>query len=88
MMRYFLLTISALVAASVSGTTLGETPRPEATPDPEKVVCKYTKVVDSKIPQRVCLTTFEWEDRQRAQLEGKRSSKNRNSYCSEPSGPC
>ena len=87
-MRYFLISIMALLAARFSGASLAETPKAEATPDFEEVVCKHTKVVDSKIPQRVCLTKFEWEDRQRAQMEAKRSSKHRNSYCSEPSGPC
>lgn len=56
--------------------------------DAEAITCKYAKVVGSRIPTRVCLTNFEWEDRRRAQMEAKRSSKNRNSYCSNDSGPC
>lgn len=59
----------------------------DAKPDPSAVTCKYTLVVDSRIPQRVCMTNFEWEDRQRAQMESKRSGRNRNSSCGD-SGSC
>ena len=65
----------------LTGDTFAEIPKEDAVKDPEEVICKVTKVVDSKIPQRVCLTRFEWEDRRRAQMEAKRSSQNRNSYC-------
>lgn len=54
--------------------------------DPNGVTCKFATVVDSKIPQRICMTNFEWEDRHRAQMEAKRSSANRNSHCE--SAPC
>ena len=57
--------------------------------EPDAISCKYTKVLGSRIPQRICLTDFEWEDRQRAQMEAKRASKNRNSHCNHSAtGPC
>ena len=55
--------------------------------DPDAITCKSTKVVGSRIPTRVCLTNFEWEDRKRTQMENKRSARNRNSGCSSE-GPC
>lgn len=55
--------------------------------DPEEISCKFKKVVDSRIPQKICLTNFEWEERRRAQIEAKRSSRNKNSVCGD-SGPC
>ena len=72
-----LLASGALIGASFAAAA----PPDEPKTDPEEVICKTTTVVDSKIPQRVCLTRFEWEDRRRAQMEAKRSSKNRNSVC-------
>lgn len=78
--------LSMTIATSFTVAAYAENPKDDATHNPEDVVCKVTKVVDSKIPQRVCLTRFEWQDRRRAQMEAKRSSKNRNSYCG--SGRC
>lgn len=60
----------------------------EGKKDPEAVTCKYTKVVGSRIPIRVCMTNFEWEDRKRTQMENQRSSRNRNSACPESSWTC
>ena len=87
-MRYPIAISGFLSLSLLAASASAETPKDQADENPEDVICKYSKVVDSKIPQRICLTRFEWEDRRRAQMEAKRSSKNRNSYCSEPSGPC
>lgn len=48
-----------------------------------EVKCKYQQVLGSKIPQRVCFTRDEWEERERQILEEARGMKNRNSYCSD-----
>ena len=52
--------------------------------DPEALRCEYTKVVNSRIPQKICLTNFEWEERRRAQIEAERSARNHNSACTAP----
>ncbi len=63
------------------------TKKNEGKADPDAVKCRNLFVTNSRIPQRVCLSNFEWEDRARAQREARRSSRNRNSGCSEQ-GPC
>ncbi|TNE33614.1 MAG: hypothetical protein EP350_03715 [Alphaproteobacteria bacterium] len=72
--------------------TAAEQPQPEADKEAEKsdldkVKCKFTMVVDSRIPQKICMTEFEWEQRRRDQIEARRSSQNRSSSCGD-SGPC
>lgn len=49
--------------------------------DPEAMVCRYETVVGSKIPTKVCMSRFEWEERKRVQEENRQSSRNRNSGC-------
>lgn len=78
--------MSLLLALSAPAESVAAT-QEEAADANEAVVCKYTRVVGSRIPTKVCLTKFEWEERARAQMEAKRSSLNRNSYCANE-GPC
>lgn len=60
----------------------------EGAEDPgDRMRCKQVRVVNSRIPTRVCLTVDEWEARNRETLEEKRRMRNRNSYC-PASGPC
>ena len=88
-MKYSLpLAATALLAVPAIALANGAKDEQTEAKDPDKITCKYTKVVGSRIPTRICLTNFEWEDRRRAQMEAKRSSLNRNSVCSNESGPC
>jgi len=54
-----------------------------ANDDAEATVCKYAKLVNSRIPQRVCMKQHEWDAMEREQLENKRSNRNRNSSCTD-----
>lgn len=77
--------LAALHSVASPGTAQ-EKERKAAVEEMEKVRCEYKKVVGSRIPQKVCLTEFEWEERRRVQIEAERSSRNRNSGCSK--SPC
>ena len=55
--------------------------------DPDEIICKYEKVVGSRIPEKICLSRFEWEERKRIQLENKRSSRNNHSSADLRSQP-
>jgi len=84
----YTISVAALIAVALPGLAFAESKDDDAAKDPDAISCKYTKVVGSRIPQRICLTNFEWKDRRRAQMEAKRSSANRNSGCENASGPC
>ena len=75
-----------LLAAAPLAATGADEKFSSATDDKEQVTCKYTKVLGSRIPQKVCMTDVEWEERRRVQMENKRSSRNNNSSCG--SGKC
>ena len=53
----------------------------------KKMRCKATKVVNSRIPTRICQTNEEWDQQERTMREQKRGVRNRNSQC-PTSGPC
>lgn len=52
-----------------------------AVPEGETKVCKSVRLVDSRIPQRICMKQWEWEEKQRAEMENKTQNRNRNSSC-------
>ena len=78
------VSLAIALAAGTAAYAEDQPQKPE--PDPDAVTCKTATVVDSKIPQRICMTNFEWADRRRAQEEAQRGSRNRNSSCG--AGPC
>lgn len=83
MRRSIALPMAAMVGVSIAvPATAGD-----KSGDRDAVVCKYEKVVGSRISQKICMSKFEWEDRQRVQVEARRSSQNRNSSCGDE-GPC
>lgn len=53
----------------------------------DAVRCKYEKVLGSKIPKKVCMTEFDWQERQRILQEEMLTLSNRNSTCGS-AGPC
>ena len=70
------------VAAGAEASTEDAAPKPAPKDDRgSEVKCKYQQVLGSKIPQRVCFTRDEWDERERQLLEEARGMKNRNSYC-------
>ena len=73
---------------SSPATENGPDTKTDAGKDPKKIKrCKYSQVAGSRIPQRICMTGEDWNEMERRQEEAARSTKNRNSYCSE-AGPC
>lgn len=52
-----------------------------------EVRCKYEKVLGSKIPKKICMTEFDWQERQRIIEEEMSTLSKRNSTCGS-AGPC
>ena len=50
---------------------------PTAAKDPEKVMCRMVQEAHSRIPERVCLKTSEWERREKETQDDLRSSRHR-----------
>lgn len=69
------------VAIACSPLWAGEKTQDDQKADPEAVRCEYKKVVNSRIPQKICLTNYEWEERRRIQIEEQRSNRNNSSTC-------
>lgn len=76
-----LLSVTASLAANETDD------KKASSKESEEITCKYTKVLGSRIAEKVCMTNFEWEERRRVQMENKRSSRNNNSACGAE-GPC
>ncbi len=53
----------------------------EPLPERKKMRCKMTKVVNSRIPTRICATNEAWEEKEREMREQKQGTLNRNSGC-------
>jgi len=53
----------------------------------EEIICKYQKVLGSRIPEKICLSRFEWDERNRIQKENSRSNRNNHSSADLPSQP-
>ena len=80
-------------------TAKADTAQPEAVPAPapeaktaaadtsKKMRCKSVRLVDSRIPTRVCKTNEQWEEQERELREQMRGVRNRSSQCPD-SGPC
>ena len=64
-----LLISMLLMAAQVAPAS------PTAAKDPEKVMCKTVQLPHSRIPERVCLKTSEWERREKETQDDLRSSR-------------
>lgn len=69
---------TAEAAATSGSTTEDAAPADEKS---EKIVCKTSRVVNSRIPQRTCMTQWQWDERQRAAIENREQNRNRNSSC-------
>ncbi|MBO6529605.1 hypothetical protein [Erythrobacter sp.] len=44
----------------------------------DELVCKYQKLVGSKIPEKICMTPEGWEELDRQNIEANRSDRIRN----------
>lgn len=86
MLRTAGIVCAFLVLPATAALASGSEPR--AAQDPDEIQCKYLRVVDSKIPQKICRTKFEWEQERQAQIEERRSSRSFSSRCREDQGPC
>lgn len=83
------MTVATVAIGLLSSPLHADKEKGEESKDPEKISCKYTRVVNSRIPTKICLTNFEWEERRRAQIEAERTSGTGSSNCGETaSGPC
>lgn len=73
-------------AASTDEAVTGEQEKSSASEDgpaekSEEIVCKTIRVVNSRIPQRVCMMKYQWEAQREDALRNKESNRNRNSSC-------
>ena len=81
MRNIFQMSGLAVCAIALSPLSAGQDAGEDELATDEKVTCKYTEVVGSRIPQKICLSNFEWEERRRAQMESKRSAGHNGSRC-------
>lgn len=81
MRTYLSHALLAVFAVSLVPTATAMAKEQKKSEDLEAVTCRYETVVGSKIPTKVCMSNFEWQDRRRAQEENRQSSRNRNSGC-------
>ena len=53
--------LAILMAAATAAAAA--TPPAKAKVHPDTIICKSEKVVGSKIPQRICMPSWQWEER-------------------------
>jgi hypothetical protein len=55
--------IAAALLAADGPPTAARAPVAKAKANPDTIICKSEKVVGSKIPQRICMPSWQWEER-------------------------